>query len=65
MDEARTAAVTAGKAVARAAAALESAPLHIKAMAGKELAALSDALRAIHAAQLQILELFAGGGNGK
>lgn len=65
MSEARAAAVTANMAVNRAAAALEGAPLHIKAMAGKELALLSDALRAIHTAQVRILELIEGGDRGE
>ena len=60
MDEAKAAARTAGMAVERAAAAMENAPLHVKAMAGKELHALAEALRAIQHAQTKIIEAIEG-----
>lgn len=64
MLEAMTAAKAAGVAVEKAAQALEAAPITIKAMAGKELKALSDALRLIHSAQVAIIAEF-GGRHGK
>lgn len=65
MDEAKAAARTAGMAVERAAAALESAPLHVKAMAGAQLGLLAEALRAIQWAQVQVIEAIEGANRGK
>lgn len=65
MIDARAAATTAGMAVERAAAAMENAPLHVKAMAGKELHMLADALRAIQWAQLKLIEAIEGGSRGE
>lgn len=65
MDEAKAAAVTAGMAVNRAAQAMENAPLHVKAMAGKELHMLADALRAIQWAQVKVIEAIEGGSRGE